>query len=470
MLPILDITIKSVLNRKFSTSFFNGALVSRKGDFFCIYFEGLSGKVYFNESGILSIQCYYRFKNIYHGFIYQTLFKEHYNQLGFGYINSAEEFVNLEFTINGDRWISSSFLLTNYLIKNEGIEIDVPISKIMYTGYQELNTGVYRAYIPISFDLFIPINKVEYFNNGGFSWNECSFCINELNISIKRQKNFYALTLKTHKKEDINKLVELFKEAFNIYQGRIVPYHLETQILNDTIFKVINSQTEIINEPLSVFRTLNDNTGLNDFKKFMKSYISFHQEPRSEMYEWWRKINDVSKNIFEVRALVYSVSIEGIINKYYNNLVTKNESFLTILKQDKALLKSYKNSFNDSTYQRLSNSLAYFQNETATSRLNYLCTQGLLDEQLIKSWKRLRNPLAHGDFTTTTNQPYEKMEDYQKDLLSCLELFYRLVFLKIGYMSNFKKISDKNLSLDSYKSFYYPRKVTSYIYHSNFDQ
>ncbi|WP_300382510.1 hypothetical protein, partial [Clostridium sp.] len=412
-------TIENIINKKFSISFFNGAIYSRKGNLFCLYFEDLCGKIYLNDSGVLHINCYFRFKNIHHRVTYQNLFKEYYNQISFSDINSKEEFVNLEFIVNGNRWVSNSFLLSNYFIEDEGLEIDVPISKIMYTGYQELNEGAYRAYIPITFGLSIPINKVEYFNNGGFSWNECSFCVNELNVSIKRSKNFYILNLQTNEKEKINELAEIFKEAFNIYQGRIVPYLLETQILNDTNFKVINSQKRTINKPLSVFETVNDRTGLADLKNFIESYISFQQKSHSEMYEWWRKINDVSSNIFEVKALVYSVSIEGTIKNYYNHIVTKDKAFLKVLEENRKVLKTHKKSFNSDIYNYLYNGLGYLKAETASNKLNYLCKQGFIDKKLIDSWRKLRNSLAHGDFTTTTNQPYENMENYQKDLFSC---------------------------------------------------
>lgn len=458
MVPILDQTIESLLDRSFTISFFNGVLLSEKDNLFCIYFENLCGKVYFNSNGTLRLNCYYKFKDLNHSQTYSNLLNKHYNCVDFGDINPIEEFLHMEFMINGNRWITSSFLLTSHIIKGEGIEIDISISNIMYTEYREHDEGLYRAYIPIKARIFLPLNKIEYYDKSGFSNNECDFSVNNINITIRKEKYYYLLSVRTNNKDDTNRISRIFKEAFNIYQGQEVPYFLETQIFNGIEFKVIKSQSENNKKSLSIFRTVNDRTGLDDLKKFIQHYLEFHIQPYSEMYEWWKKINDVTDNIFEVKALVISVAIEGLLNDYYKHINTKTSNFLDILEVNKQLLRKNKFLFDPLFYERLYSSLGYMGRDTSSTKLTYLCNQGLIDKKLLKTWKGLRNPLAHGDYPTVTNGLYEEMAMHQKKLVTCLELFYRLIFIKIGYSGNFKQLSDNKLRLDNYQ-FYYPCKI-----------
>lgn len=110
-------------------------------------------------------------------------------------------------------------------------------------------------------------------------------------------------------------------------------------------------------------------------------------------------------------------------------------------------LKEKENDFSDSFMKRCKGFLGSIRkNETrAIDNLYKLRDENLLDEELVKSWKKLRNSAAHGSFIKSN-----KRSDYIQHYENVHVLFFQLIFLAIGYEGPFSNYSKDNWPTENF--------------------
>jgi hypothetical protein len=85
---------------------------------------------------------------------------------------------------------------------------------------------------------------------------------------------------------------------------------------------------------------------------------------------------------------------------------------------------------------RLKGSLGNMINPRAVDYLSILSDRELIDREIVRKYKIIRNRFAHGD-----DIDWAELQKHIDDSSTILVLFYQLIFLIIGYTGNFRDYS-----------------------------
>jgi hypothetical protein len=144
-----------------------------------------------------------------------------------------------------------------------------------------------------------------------------------------------------------------------------------------------------------------------------------------------RTVIESGKASLDVQALTLSVSIETLLMDEMKGLYEVSESLVRnigcasqVITESGALDASFR--------KRLLGALGAMKHPRAKDVLATLQQRGLIDGELIKTYGKLRNKMAHG-----TYDPDVDIQNFFNQTSTVLVLFYQLVFLLIGYVGNY---------------------------------
>jgi hypothetical protein len=83
-----------------------------------------------------------------------------------------------------------------------------------------------------------------------------------------------------------------------------------------------------------------------------------------------------------------------------------------------------------STKSRIKNVLGAMKKTTAPNILRELADEGKISAQHVKSWNNLRHSLAHA---ANMESDLATLDLFIEDINKCLDLFYHLIGLSVGY-------------------------------------
>jgi hypothetical protein len=138
----------------------------------------------------------------------------------------------------------------------------------------------------------------------------------------------------------------------------------------------------------------------------------------------------------EAEGLTLSVAIEGLLNENFSNLASQNDDFGKNLSEAKTIICS--SQINPEIKKRLNGFMGAMQKPRGKDHLYFLRDANLIQNDLIESWEKLRNPSAHGDYDVAD---WRDVQKYIDRCSSALVLFYQLIFLAIGYQGKFTDYS-----------------------------
>jgi hypothetical protein len=162
------------------------------------------------------------------------------------------------------------------------------------------------------------------------------------------------------------------------------------------------------------------------FEKYFE-YILTH--PTGEWHPISNKVHDVivgGESSFEASLLALSVAVEGALKAGLPQLAARSSSVVGQI--DHALDLISQSDLEESFKKRMEGSLNGMRNSRSIDKLLYLQNEGLIREDLVGAWKRLRNPSVHSD-GLAPGAIEKQFRDYQ----SALSLFHEIIFLAIGY-------------------------------------
>jgi hypothetical protein len=150
------------------------------------------------------------------------------------------------------------------------------------------------------------------------------------------------------------------------------------------------------------------------------------------LYRFWYRIAKARSNDIENSSLVLSVAIEGVIKELFHGEQDTDSAFVDALLASKPSIEALEinQRVRDSMLKSLENS-AFPKPKDTMQRLK---EQGALHQDHIKAWKALRNTGAHGALLQDENGEFQK---HLNRYFCCLDLFYRLVFVSLGYRGRF---------------------------------
>lgn len=166
-----------------------------------------------------------------------------------------------------------------------------------------------------------------------------------------------------------------------------------------------------------------------------------HPTPSDQLltlYRFWHRIARAESSNIENSSLVLSVAIEGILKMLFHSEHDADAEFAKHLKSAKSKVDSL------DVHERVRAAMVKSLENAALPKpkdtLQRLREQGGLTEVHIKAWSNLRHAGAHGALLEDDNSKFQRHLD---GYFCCLDLFYRLVFIAVGYQGQYV---DRSLS------------------------
>lgn len=169
--------------------------------------------------------------------------------------------------------------------------------------------------------------------------------------------------------------------------------------------------------------------------RFIASYLTGtrHLNPApvdhfEALYSLWHRTLLTAQEI-DVGGLVLGVNIESLLMDCFLSEVDVDEDFNEDVEKAKEILKE--SQIPERAYQRVMSSLGGAKKPGPKQVLMRIQEQGFIEAAHVKAWHAMRHHAAHGgkvDFSNATSAQGGLDQFY-----TCLDLFYRLLFVVIGY-------------------------------------
>ena len=150
------------------------------------------------------------------------------------------------------------------------------------------------------------------------------------------------------------------------------------------------------------------------------------------LYRFWHRILRARHGDIENSSLVLSVAIEGIIMALCASEQDVDAQFLRLVEAAKPSVEGL--AISERVRNSLLEHLKHAVNPRPMETMQRLKEQRVLTEAHIKVWRKMRNSGSHG---AQLEDDDKEIEAHWQRYLCCLDMFYRLLFLVIGYKGNY---------------------------------
>ena len=150
---------------------------------------------------------------------------------------------------------------------------------------------------------------------------------------------------------------------------------------------------------------------------------------------WHRTLRTASD--LDIRPLVIGVNIEALVMDLFASEVDIDAEFIDAIEKAKEIVQ--KSGMADRARQRVLSSLGGAVKPGPKQVLNRIQEQGFITADEVKAWTSLRNHAAHGG--DVDDSTFDALQDAIDKYYTCLGLFYRLLFVVIGYRGQHRDFS-----------------------------
>ena len=286
----------------------------------------------------------------------------------------------------------------------------------------------------------LPCNEMEESPNGGRKFNRTVFQANNVDFDLKATDK-YLLVKASFESSNINEEYYYnILEALSIITGKLVyPIVVQHYHKNGIIEKIIEFKKNIANKKLNPPFRYSMRPEIVSFSNFFSKYLIVASDPHSQVFGYWFKLNRAWQADIENIALTLTVSIEGILKKYFSQYGYPDAEIIAQAKDAKKLIEE--SNLGDRISQRMLANLANLNQPSPKSVLFELAKESIIPKKYAENWVRLRNKSAHAAEVKPDQKTFQKHLDRVN---ICLTLFYSLLFLVIGYQGKFINYSLKN--------------------------
>lgn len=168
-------------------------------------------------------------------------------------------------------------------------------------------------------------------------------------------------------------------------------------------------------------------------------------------------VSEASATSFELYCLILSVAVEGVVKFLPSHEDDNTNVFAVVGRLVEYVMKWPEFDVPDvmreeqpTTTQklkmRISGLLNTLNQPRAVDRLQAIQIHGALQDDLIRNWKKLRHPAAHGNsfVENITQVEFDKCD-------KALTLLYQIIFLIIGYTGKFSNYSKHSWPVEEFK-------------------
>ena len=390
-----------------------------------------SGTIYQDENGVLSLKLYAKRTNTEKKLSH--IFKPHVQ----GRIIGNEDYFSLRATdMSGNEWSAEdiwpsaniSSPAAGQMIKAELREI-----KNITEADIRIRSGKTCLFIVAPGSYEIPCNKKEDLPNGGWRFNRSLFSVNKVDFEFKKLDNYLTIDAST----ETNALPEQSEirilEALSIICGQIVrPMIIDHSRGGIRTLRIKSVNDTFANKPLSYPLKHSLPPDLETFASFLEKYLYSIEDPYSELFGFWYKINRAWQGGITNASLSLTVAIEGIVKAYFEKYGLPDREILCQIREAKQLIKH--SELGEKIKQRLLSSIGGLKIASPQGALYQMSNMGLFPKSFVVEWLSLRNKSVHPHQIDRDEKI--KQVNINKNY-TCLALFYCLLFKVIGYEGNF---------------------------------
>ncbi len=388
-----------------------------------------SGTIYQDENGVLNLKLLAKGTNIEKKLSH--IFKPHVQ----GRIIGDEDYFFLRATdMSGNEWCAEdicadvSFPAAGQMIKAKLREI-----KNITEADIRIRSGKTCLFIVAPGVYEIPCNKKEDLENGGWRLNKSLFSFNQIDFEFKKLDSYLTIKASTEtnalpKQSEIRIL-----EALSIVHGQIVrPMIIDHSHGGVRTLRIKSVKDTLSNTQLSCPIEHSLPPDLETFASFLEKYLYSIEDPYSELFGFWYKINRAWQGGITNASLSLTVAIEGIVKAYFEKYGSPDREILCQIREAKQLIKY--SELGEKIKQRVLSSIGGLKNTSPKGALYQMSDKGLFPKSFADEWGSLRNKSVHPHQIDRDEKI--KQVNINKNY-TCLALFYCLLFKVIGYEGNF---------------------------------
>ena len=339
--------------------------------------------------------------------------------------------------LSGAAWVTDRFiphslnlLPSSQIIKNKIADL---------TQIDNMKTGIcgYKYFFKKSYK--IPVGNYSYYPDK-MVLDKSKVIFESIEIEFKHNKEYTTIEILSNKRVSESRAENIIR-AVSLMTGQVFTPFCKMTFNDDCVtskiykkypFKQIHNMFSYIfmNESISnyIAKSIASGVDLHDFLFILDRSII------------------ARKAHFDMFCLSICTGIEMLCKKYFYKFGLKEE--LNISDDTKKLLDEI-NRQNKKLHSIINSSLGNYKNFNTLTALRNLYKEKALKNEHVEAWRSLRNQLSHAN-------PDGKIQDKINKAFTCLELFYLLNFIVIGYEGNYRGFDSE---IDNKKLFTIPEKI-----------
>jgi hypothetical protein len=241
-------------------------------------------------------------------------------------------------------------------------------------------------------------------------------------------------------------LIVRIMEALQFVLGRSLPWTVieitQEKTLKTHIRPPLKIDIKPRTKPPIQFTPTNTDTWVL-FDTYLNHFINFEEESWHPTFNIIHSVIEASSASAEAEVLTISVAVEGLLKTEFHDLGEPDKETKDQIALAKSLIKD--SELNRDFKERVFGSLRGMKNTRPEDRLFELKNQGLIEQRLISSWRKLRHSSVHADELN-----FEELQKYLDRCKTVLVLFYQLIFLAIGYTGKYTDYSTYSFPIKNF--------------------
>lgn len=427
--------IEAILSNKYSKDFFDISFTQNKDENPKQY-RG-PGTIYQNEKGEIRVKIFHSSTSELN---YRLSLLIENNDITPGKLIPKDRYYTLTIHDHHRTLIAESVYIENSLhISDSGVIIDAKINKITVTENRNIINNDQNFAIAYVFGRYsLPANK-EKIKKYSSSISITALDINKTKYEIEEEENYIKIYVILESESNPSEKIQIFLEALSISLGKhLVPALLisgNEDTLTTSIYSQRNKSMHLkLEQPLPSFM-IHQSESLNEF---ICKYSNTIPEPFSIIYRYWYRVFSSSGDDIENQALTITTAVEGLLKELYNELGLPDKEFSKYIEDSKNIIASSSLKIHERALSRikssLNNALLFSPKQALTSLQNL----SIIEKRHLVIWSKIRNKSHHAEIM---GEGIYKIEKYYHEILTCLELFYILIFYHINYNGKFTRYS-----------------------------
>lgn len=420
-----------------------GITLTQKVDNDPIVYAG-PGTIKQNENGILELKLYCKINDIKKEISHR--FKHHTP----GKIISDDNYFNLKaIDMSGVEWTSDNIWVTadvSFPASGQVIKARLREIETVEEGSKKADKNYLFVVLPGKYE--IPCNAKVDLPNGGWRLSRSVFTTNNMELDLKKYENYLIINVNS-KPEFLNKDVSIkILEALNIILGKVArPVVIKYTLQENSVLKIKSVPESFSNKEFPPPFKHSSPEDIQSFSCFLEKYLMAVENPYSDLYGFWHKVNRAWQADIENASLSVGVAIEGLLSSYFGELGLPDDE---ITKQAHTAIEKLNGvELGERIKGRILGSInGLLNNSSPKGALYNLAQNGVFNKSIADQWVKLRNKSVHPDKLNEDPRAFQKYIDL---IYSCIALFYILIFLIIKYDGKYLDYSENGWPEKTFK-------------------